>query len=128
MTKWDKILFVSVLLVSITGIFFVSALGTSDNEKYVIVSVDGVEAKKISVTGNEKNKIYDFSFDKNEGYIEINEGSVRMLEMSDELCPEGICSNTGWISKKYQTIVCLPNKITVSFDYTGEEELDIISY
>lgn len=128
MTRWDKILIIIVLLMSITGIFFVSALETSDNEKYVIVQVNGTEVKKISITGSEKNQVYDFEFDKGKGYIEINNGLVRMVEMSKEICPEGICSDTGWISKKYQTIICLPNKITVSFDYPQEHELDIISY
>ena len=35
--------------------------------------------------------------------------------LSRELCPRGICSHTGWISRDYQSIVCVPNRIIVAF-------------
>lgn len=51
-----------------------------------------------------------------------------MLEMDRKICPDAICSDTGWIRKKYQSIVCLPNKIVVRFQQEQEDEVDIISY
>ncbi len=129
MTKWDKILIILILILSLAGLTFVSAMGIDSNQKYAVVMVNGETIKKISVSGTEKNQIHDFEFGGgHKGYIEINNGKVRMLEMDKKICPNSICSNTGWISKKYQNIVCLPNKITVSFEQKSDDELDIISY
>ena len=129
MTKWDKILIILMITLSIAGMTVVSAMGIDSHQKYAVIKVNGETVKKISVGGNEKNQIYDFQFGGGyKGFIEINSGQVRILEMDKELCPEGICSDTGWISKKYQSIICLPNRITVSFEQKMDDELDIISY
>ncbi|WP_282433973.1 NusG domain II-containing protein [Desulfosporosinus lacus] len=32
------------------------------------------------------------------------------------MCPKSICSDTGWIETAYQSIVCLPNQITVRIE------------
>jgi len=129
MTKWDKILIILILVLSLAGMTFVSAMGIDSNQKYAVIQVNGETLKKISISGNEKNQIYDFQFGGGQkGTIEINNGELRMLEMDKKICPNGICSDTGWISKKYQTIVCLPNRITVSFEQKIDDELDIISY
>ena len=129
MTKWDKILVILMILLSISGLTAVSAMGMNSNEKYAVIKVNGEIIKRISIDGKEKNHIYEYQFGEgSKGFIEINNGQVRILEMDQEICPEGICSNTGWISKKYQSIVCLPNKITVSFEQKMDDELDIISH
>lgn len=57
---------------------------------------------------------YSFKFEENTGYIEVKDGAVRMLEMEKDICPERICSNTGWIKESYETIVCMPNGIIVN--------------
>ncbi|MDW7668759.1 MAG: NusG domain II-containing protein [Bacillota bacterium] len=128
MTRGDKILIVFVLVISILGILFISSSVINGDKKYAVVSVDGIEVKKILVSKYDNNKTYGFEFENEVGYIEVNEGAVKMVEMNEEICPAGICSKTGWISKKYQTIICLPNKIAVEFVNSGEEELDSISY
>ncbi|HBV66975.1 MAG TPA: hypothetical protein DEF04_01420 [Clostridiales bacterium] len=60
------------------------------------------------------SNIYSFGFGENIGHIEVNNGAVRMLEMDEEICPEGICSKTGRIKEAYETIVCMPNGITAN--------------
>ncbi len=42
--------------------------------------------------------------------FEVKEGSVRFME-SD--CPDKICVNTGYINKRGQTAVCLPNRLVL---------------
>jgi len=51
-----------------------------------------------------------------------------MLEMSKETCPNSICSDTGWIDKIYQSIVCLPNNIIVTIESVEEETIDAQSF
>ncbi|WP_129598276.1 NusG domain II-containing protein [Anaerophilus nitritogenes] len=50
--------------------------------------------------------------------------------MIKNMCPRSICSEIGWIDKKYQSIVCMPNKIVVAFEQKQKqkEEIDIILY
>lgn len=50
-----------------------------------------------------------------------------MLEMSRKICPNKSCSEIGWISKGYQAIVCLPNRIVVGIESEKDEKLDAIS-
>lgn len=50
-----------------------------------------------------------------------------MQKMNKEICPRGICSDMGWISKTYESIVCLPNSIVVSIEGSKNIEIDIIS-
>lgn len=128
MTRWDKIIIVSVLLIGISGMFLLSLPEVDKNMKYVVISANGKEVEKILVPQNDRNKIVEFAFEGGVGSIEINEGAVRMLEMDRDICPEGICSDTGWITRKHQTIICLPNKIAVSFEGQSDDGLDGISY
>jgi len=36
--------------------------------------------------------------------------------MLEALCPNLQCVHQGWISKSYQSIVCLPNKMIVTIE------------
>ncbi len=51
-----------------------------------------------------------------------------MLPLSRELCPRGICSHTGWISRNYQSIVCVPNRIIVAFSDKKLDGVDGVTY
>lgn len=128
MTKWDKILIVFIFVTSISGMIFTAAYGTNVGQRYANVNVNGSMAKKISIENTKEVKTYEFQFDNYRGTIEVKNGAVRMLEMSKDVCPESICSDTGWIEKKYQSIVCLPNKIVVSIEDGQDAEIDMIAF
>jgi len=53
--------------------------------------------------------------------LEAGNGRIRMLS-SD--CPDGLCIHQGWRSGGIFPIVCLPNRVIVTFESTGDE-LDI---
>jgi hypothetical protein len=94
------------------------------DSKTLMVTVEGKLVKQIAMSNETSNKIYEFKFQDNTGYIEIKDGAVRMLEMNRDICPEAICSDTGWISKGYESIICLPNKIVVSFENAQSDSVD----
>jgi hypothetical protein len=48
--------------------------------------------------------------------------------MDKKICPNAICSDTGWISKPYQTIVCLPNHIVLSLEGSKKDDVDVQSF
>ena len=126
-TKSDKILLGIILIIFIaSAISIVIISNTGNNNKKVIIKVQGIVIREIPLNKSDKSEIYKFNFNKNNGYIEIKNGSVRMIEMDRKICPRKICSDTGWISKGYQAIVCLPNKIVVSIESGKVESLDAI--
>jgi hypothetical protein len=93
MKKGDIIIIVSLILISFVTSGFIIG--------------DSVKAKSES---------YDFKFGNNTGFIEIKDNAVKMQEMDRAICPEGIYSDTGWISKNHQSIVWLPNRIIARFE------------
>lgn len=64
--------------------------------------------EQIALLPLEKDGIY--PFDEYLVTVEVKDGMVRI---SDSDCPDKICEKTGFISSPFQTIVCLPNRISV---------------
>ncbi|KPU44223.1 hypothetical protein OXPF_23910 [Oxobacter pfennigii] len=128
MRSGDKIL-IAFLVICIIGGYIVNRfINVESNKKNVVIKVDDNVIKTLTVNEKTDNKIYDFQFKNNTGYIELKDGKVRMLEMIKDICPEGVCSDTGWISKKYETIVCLPNKIIIFIEQNKEGDVDAVAY
>ena len=125
MKKGDIIIIVSLIIISIATSGLIIGKSAKAKSDFVVVSVENKVVKKVPIN---KNETYDFRFGNNTGYIEVKDKAVRMLEMDKNICPESICSDTGWISKNHQSIVCLPNKIVVSFEQSQDSEVDDTVY
>ena len=54
----------------------------------------------------------------NYNYLEVEHGRIRVSKAS---CPDGICIRQGWSSSGLIPIVCLPNRLVVTFDSGGSE-------
>ncbi len=67
----------------------------------------------------------DYVVNLNTIVIEIKNKKVRVKSSN---CPHQICVNTGWISKPYQQIVCIPNKIYVKIIAKNKKDFDSIAY
>lgn len=52
-----------------------------------------------------------FSFDGIDAVFEVRNGKIRLTHAS---CPDKICEKTGYIGSSGQSIICVPNKITVA--------------
>lgn len=53
--------------------------------------------------------------------IETKNGKIRVVE---ENSPHHLCSTQGFIANTYETIICLPNKITIRIDSNGDHDID----
>lgn len=126
MTLGDRILIGIIIILSISSMFYITRTKIDSLESDVIVRFDGNEVAKVTLNIDKQSKTYDFRFGKNVGTIEILEGRVRMLPMDLKICPERICSDTGWIQYSYQMIVCLPNKIIVTIETNEKQDIDFI--
>lgn len=56
--------------------------------------------------------------------VEVADGSVRVTQSS---CPDGLCMRMGAITRAGESIVCLPNRVSVVLA-GGEEALDAVVY
>ena len=99
-----------VILAVATVILLVSS-SRKEEGAYVVVMVQNEEVARYSLA---INGIYDINGGTNT--IEIEDGRVRMLEA---FCPNHLCIRQGWIHLEGQSIVCLPNKVTVVVRGTG---------
>lgn len=57
-----------------------------------------------------------FRFDGIDADFEVKDGKIRVKNAS---CPDRICENTGFIGSSGQTIICVPNKISVTVEGAG---------
>ncbi len=129
-TFYDK-LFASLIVVSSLVLFFLNfQLSAGPAQRYVAVHVDNEFVMEISFAEN-TDRLVNIPFGKDGEYtavLEIDDGRVRMLPMGEELCPRGICSHTGWISNGYQSIVCVPNRILVTFSERQDNGVDGVTF
>ena len=102
-----------IILALSTAILIVTR-SRKEQGAYVIVMVENTEIARYSMT---VNGIYDINANNGKtNRIEIRDGRVRMIEAS---CPNHLCIRQGWISLEGQSIVCLPNRVTVTVHGTG---------
>lgn len=115
MRRVDIIIILLVVIISIGGMAFVNKISVDMDRKYVVIKVENETVQRILVD-NKTEGIYKFKFNNEDGYVEVKNGRARVLEMDIRICPQKICSKTGWIDKRYQNIICLPNKTLVTIE------------
>lgn len=62
-----------------------------------------------------------FRFDGIDAEFEVKNGKIRLTKAS---CPDKICEKTGYIGSSGQSIICVPNKITVAV-VGSDESIDV---
>ena len=103
-----------LIILALSTVILLVTRSRNDQGAYVVVMVRNEEVARYSMAINGIYDIYDI-YDNNGNNakintIEIKDGRVRMLEAS---CPNHLCIRQGWIRFEGQSIVCLPNKVTV---------------
>ncbi len=128
LTTGDKILIAVLLVLNLLALVFI-VRGNAANalENYAVIQINGEVVEKIQYSKISDLRSYSFKIGDEIAEIEIKDGRVRMKAMDKSICPEGICSDTGWIEGSYENIVCLPNKIIVTLEKIEESALDVIS-
>lgn len=120
----DRIIFVILLLASLTGIVFIKEVLPEDAD--VRVDVGNKIKYRYPLYNNRLIKI-DSSINNTGGHLtlEIKDRKVRVIHAS---CSNKLCERQGWI--KTGAIVCLPNRISIIVGGYGElknGKLDAIS-
>lgn len=111
-----------VVLVAILSFYVVNLIVNSKKGTSVEVYVDNKLYKTIDI-----NDEVEFKIKGKNGYniVRVHDKGVEMVEAS---CPDKVCVHTGFINKPSQSIVCIPNKVTIKIktDKKDSHE-DIIS-
>ncbi len=114
-TLADRLLFLFLTVVSISGIFYAREALPQGND--VIIEINGKPAYSLPLDINRSVSV-------NGPYgvteIEILDRKVRIREAH---CPNRICVKEGWVSRGI--IVCLPNRIVVIVGGGNERHRDI---
>ena len=114
--KRDAVLVLSLILIAAAAL--VALMLVPRGGSLVKVEIDGVEVASYSLSRDGEYPI-------GEGNILVIENGEAYMKYAD--CPDGTCIRTGKISKRGQTIICLPNKVAVTVVSDGESGPDMIS-
>lgn len=105
-TTADKILFSLLLLLSLSGIFFIKAFVPEGHT--VVIELDN---KPVYLLPLDKDGIVSVDGPLGKTTVEIKDNRVRI---QDSPCHNKLCVRQGWIKKG--SLVCLPNRIVVTID------------
>lgn len=115
--RLDIIVIASVLLISI-AVVLVTQL-TKVEGAYAEITIDGAVVGKYSLS---LDGVYSLNGGTN--VLTIKNGEAFM---SYSQCPDHTCENTGRIKYVGQTIVCLPNRLTISIVGQSDDYIDFVS-
>lgn len=113
--KKDIILIACLLIVSVTSIIILNLNKKTSNKAYVYH--DNTLLKEIDLN---INNTYTFKGDKGNVVVKVKN---KKIKVDKETSDYHLCSKIGYISKSYETIICLPNKIVIEI---GGNDLDTV--
>lgn len=118
----DAVIIVSTIVISLVIAYFTTFHGVSSDTFSFMIKHENKNVLQLEV-GKDYQGIYAFEFDDHVGYVEVDQGRVRVMPMSKEVCPRQICSRLGWADRQGDILVCLPNKLVVEvIDKKGESD------
>lgn len=119
MNKNDKILIIIILLFSlmILGLY---KINKTANSNIAIVYYENKKVLEIDLTKDIKT----YKVNGYNGPVFIKAGNGKVM-VKEENSPRHLCSKQGYISKPYESIICLPNKIIVRIE-SNDNGIDAI--
>ena len=112
-TVRNDIILVLILAVSALLLWLGVSLFSPDGA-YAVVTVDGIEKGRYPLHTDTEVRI-----ESAEGYniLVIQDG---MADITEASCPDGLCVRQHKINESGESLVCLPNKVTVTVKGEGE--------
>lgn len=103
-TKADKVLISVLIVVSLSGIFFMQEV--MPKRRTVLIEVDG---RPLYVLPLGRDRIVEVEGSRGKTIIELKQ---EMARVKDSPCPTKQCVKQGWTG--HGVIVCLPNKVVIT--------------
>ncbi len=114
--KGDIIIFASIILIAAAGFLCVKLLPSEG--KTAVIEQNGTVLVRLLL---DEDTTYDVKINGKTTNTVVVKNHTVSVSYAD--CPDKICKNHKSISKSGETIVCLPNKVTVTVE-GGENEID----
>ena len=108
-----------IALIIIAVIFLALWLIPKPSGTTVVISVDGEVFREVPL-GEDTEIIVESEFGKN--IVTVKNGEVYVTEAD---CPDKLCEKDK-IKKSGESIVCLPNRLSVTVEGENEKEVDVI--
>lgn len=118
MTRGDAVVILLALVIAAIVWAGFYAVPRRSGELTAVVRVDGKEIARLPVSGSDLSG-RQVSLRGGAATVEYGQGKARIVPVPDHYCPNGICWRTGWISKNGQSIVCVPNHMTITLEGAG---------
>lgn len=123
MKKGDVVIISALLGVSLLLGVFALLPSQADGRAYAVIRRDGAEITRLPL---DTDTSYIISDADAHNTIVISNGTARMSHAD---CPDGLCVRTGVISRSGQTIVCLPNRVSVTIENDDDRNgVDAVVY
>lgn len=113
-----------ILIIAVLGWFGKDMIFADDANKNVNIKIDGQIYTTFKLDSNERKDILIDLADGHEIRVIAEDGQIWVEEST---CPDEVCVETGKISKRGESIVCLPNKTVVYIDGANEMDVDDVS-
>lgn len=82
-----------------------------------VISVNNEEVRRITLTGNTKNEVFDvFSSDDDYNTVEVRGEKIRIKGAN---CLDQVCVQFGFLSQPGETAVCLPHHFIIEIESIG---------
>ncbi|WP_338450328.1 NusG domain II-containing protein [Niallia oryzisoli] len=82
-----------------------------------VISVNNKEVRRITLSGNTKNEVFDvFSSDNDYNTVEVRGEEIRIKGAN---CADQVCVQFGFLSKPGETAVCLPHNFIIELETVG---------
>lgn len=106
----------TVIAAALAAYFLMQGQQSADGS--AIVTVNGENAQRIPL---DRDGVYPLDgFDME---LKVSDGKI-CVSHSD--CPDKVCEKTGYIGSDGQTIVCLPNRVSVRISSNTDSDIDVI--
>ncbi|HHZ20728.1 MAG TPA: NusG domain II-containing protein [Firmicutes bacterium] len=110
--KGGDALIIAVVLFFALACWLWPAVAGQDGRELIVVWKGRVIANR-QLT-EQTDQVIPVKLSRGEVNIEIRKGRVRLRTTAGPVCPRGICSHTGWIANGGESIICVPNKLSIS--------------
>jgi len=116
-TIYDWVLFVALILISLSGSFLVKGLASTGDT--ASIEVNGKLLYRLSLAEDRTVEVHGpIGITR----VEVKQGKIRI---ADSPCPNKLCVRQGWTERG--AIICLPNRVVVTIGGGATGGVDAIS-
>lgn len=128
MRRADVIVIVIVLLLAAGASVYGFGLGpfasAGDEGSTAVVRADGREVARVALAALDEDRHIEVAGPLGTTFVELGPGFAAIV---DSPCPDKLCVRQGRITAPGQTVVCLPNRVSVEIVSGGEQLFDAVS-